>query len=807
VSPDGSFAVTGSADGTVRVWDLKTHRLSMTYRGHQGAVIAVTVAPDGRRIVSGSADRTVRVWSVDEPRTEPLVLTGHGGDVNAVAVRSDGVVRSGSDDGTIRSWERERRTGPALDTRHPVLAFHHWDRAERTLALAECKVTFWRRESRFEALKKRATPAAYALAPPRHFADEWQYTPQSDLRTFAVAPDGHHAALGAFDGTITWFDLETRATVFVLEGHHAPVYGLCVTPDGKRLVSVSGDRTLRVWDLTSGTCTKTLRVDAELVGLAVTPDGTRAVSGSNGLRSFVWDLEHTKLHIELVRGNVVQSERADAIVIPTFRDVPITGVGAALDAALGGAVSVARRDGTPLTELTSSQVDAKWLLLADLGDFATRERTKLLDAIEGRASDVARLSLRHDFRRIALVTFAATILPDVGDIAARMIKGLRPLAGDTAVQWFETDQSRFNELRAFLEKQDDVSLVVREIPEAVQQLPASSRGDAVLFVRFADGILRSTLLLPSGPAVSREYTSRLSNDELKALSRGDNPVAPPVAELDKIGLRLAELLLGPDAKVDVSPETRLVVDHDIESAALPFETLRINGRALGVDGGVVRRLTMDDFTPRPPAQRSPTTGRMKLLLIVNPTGDLKNTEAEAEVITNALVDGEIDITRLRGTDATKEAVLKALRDPSYDVLHYAGHAYFDGLDGSGSGLICAKGEPLELHDLQAQEIGPRILFFNTDQSARVRSRPAHAASMTLAEYALRGGVEAYLGTSWPVNDAAAVDFAVSVYRSLAEGKHLDEAVRRARAFLRESGKPDWASYTLYGNGRFQLKTS
>ncbi|HEX2674185.1 MAG TPA: CHAT domain-containing protein, partial [Polyangiaceae bacterium] len=166
---------------------------------------------------------------------------------------------------------------------------------------------------------------------------------------------------------------------------------------------------------------------------------------------------------------------------------------------------------------------------------------------------------------------------------------------------------------------------------------------------------------------------------------------------------------------------------------------------------------------------------------------------------------EVD-ARLRGDGATKAAILEALADPNYDVVHFNGHGYFDSLDGTGSGLICAGEERLSLADLKGIEIGPRLVFFNACESARMRGKPTQSAARALAEYILCGGVEAYLGTYWPVEDVAAAHFAVAVYRELARGKQLDQAVLNARKLLHEAKRRDWANYVLYGSGAFKIKT-
>ena len=102
--------VSGSRDGTVRVWDLDAGT-SRVLEGHQSYVTAVAALGDGR-VVSGSRDRTVRVWDLDAGTSR--VLQGHQKWMNAVAVLSDGRVVSGSSDKTVRVWDLDAGTSRVL---------------------------------------------------------------------------------------------------------------------------------------------------------------------------------------------------------------------------------------------------------------------------------------------------------------------------------------------------------------------------------------------------------------------------------------------------------------------------------------------------------------------------------------------------------------------------------------------------------------------------------------------------------------------------------------------------------------------
>ncbi|MFD1937371.1 MULTISPECIES: WD40 repeat domain-containing protein [Nonomuraea] len=62
-SPDGHWLAGGSADDTVRLWDVSTHRQIAVF-GHTGWVEAVVFSPDGRTLVSTDAFGAVKLWDL-----------------------------------------------------------------------------------------------------------------------------------------------------------------------------------------------------------------------------------------------------------------------------------------------------------------------------------------------------------------------------------------------------------------------------------------------------------------------------------------------------------------------------------------------------------------------------------------------------------------------------------------------------------------------------------------------------------------------------------------------------------------------
>jgi tetratricopeptide (TPR) repeat protein len=131
-----------------------------------------------------------------------------------------------------------------------------------------------------------------------------------DLRCFlghslvqdvAFDPQGRRAVSGSAleDKTVRVWDLETGKEIHRLVGHTGNVQCVCFTPDGRGVLSGSGDKTLRLWDAASG------KEIGQFPGLAegveyymrVSPDGKRLVASSYDKIVHIWDFE-TKTEIK-----------------------------------------------------------------------------------------------------------------------------------------------------------------------------------------------------------------------------------------------------------------------------------------------------------------------------------------------------------------------------------------------------------------------------------------------------------------------------------------------------------------------------
>lgn len=105
ISRDGSQIISGgTTDRLLKVWGTSTGREIRALRGHSDIIWSVAMSPDDTRAVSGSGDKTIKLWNLANGELI-RTLTGHASEVKSVAFSSDGGrIISGSDDGTFKIW-------------------------------------------------------------------------------------------------------------------------------------------------------------------------------------------------------------------------------------------------------------------------------------------------------------------------------------------------------------------------------------------------------------------------------------------------------------------------------------------------------------------------------------------------------------------------------------------------------------------------------------------------------------------------------------------------------------------------------
>ena len=233
-SGDGTLvALAGTAGGrpTIMVRDTAQGTLKSTQLGHTSTITTLAFSSDKTKLVSGSADKTVRVWNLATPNAaEAYLYEGHTAAITAVAFSTNGAqVFSAATDNSLKQWTTADGTD-VRDLAGHTAAIRSLHLVGNTLvsASADKTVRLW-------------NPANGALL---------RSLPHTVAPTVAiVSPDGKLIATGGDGNAVKLFNAANGALVATLTGHAAPATSLAFHADSTRLISCATDG-VRSWSAT-----------------------------------------------------------------------------------------------------------------------------------------------------------------------------------------------------------------------------------------------------------------------------------------------------------------------------------------------------------------------------------------------------------------------------------------------------------------------------------------------------------------------------------------------------------------------------
>ncbi|MGH7302052.1 MAG: CHAT domain-containing protein, partial [Candidatus Rokuibacteriota bacterium] len=287
-----------------------------------------------------------------------------------------------------------------------------------------------------------------------------------------------------------------------------------------------------------------------------------------------------------------------------------------------------------------------------------------------------------------------------------------------------------------------------------------------------------------------------------------------------LGYTLFEMLVPNSFKLYAPDRRDLVLVLDPAAAALPWELLHDRyergSRPLAVASGMVRQLL--DSQGRPDVIRA--FGKTALVIgdpVVNDARfpALSGAAAEAAAVADVLHAQNYDVTALIGAAATPQAVLTAIHEKPWRIVHLAAHGVFNFVPAKGeaavSGLVLGDRTFFTAADADQIRHVPDIVFINCCHLGQTAGEAQpftkfHELAANLAVQFIRMGARAVVAAGWAVDDAAARTFAEIFYQEMFAGAPFGKAVGRARTrvFEQHGSQNTWGAYQCYGDPGFSL---
>ena len=114
---------------------------------------------------------------------------------------------------------------------------------------------------------------------------------EKEVWSAQFSPDGARIVTPSGDKTVRVWDAATGKCLATLTGHEKEVWRARFSPDGSRIVTASADATVQVWDAATGKNLATFAGHENWVmGAQFSPDGTRIVTASLDKTARVWEV-------------------------------------------------------------------------------------------------------------------------------------------------------------------------------------------------------------------------------------------------------------------------------------------------------------------------------------------------------------------------------------------------------------------------------------------------------------------------------------------------------------------------------------
>ena len=272
----GNRLVSGSFDRTVRLWDTTTGNLLKTLKGHVDQIWAVTANPQTDTIASGDKSQIIKLWNAESGKCL-TTIRGYANWIWTIAISCNGLLASGGLDKDIRLWNPETGTVTATLKGHQNMIWSVKFSADGQL-LASCSddatIKLW------NIATGECLNTFQDTTPRGVWTLEFSNANSQHSKPFSsdrVSPDGKFLIGGRTNGLIQIWDVLTGNLIHSIEAHDGWIWNVTFSPNEQYFASCSKDRTVKFWDINTGSCLACIKDIGNVMFTAFSPDSQMLV--------------------------------------------------------------------------------------------------------------------------------------------------------------------------------------------------------------------------------------------------------------------------------------------------------------------------------------------------------------------------------------------------------------------------------------------------------------------------------------------------------------------------------------------------
>jgi platelet-activating factor acetylhydrolase IB subunit alpha len=282
VHPVFTVVVSGSEDGTIKVWDHESGDYVRTLKGHTNTINSLDFTPTGSHLASCSTDLSIKLWDFS---TYTCIRTLRGHDHTISCIRFLPRVASNPSSGTKQQQQQDELNAETAGCQHLISAsrdktvklwhvetgfcdhtisdHHDWVRCIAVRphdgglfasAGNDTVICIYDSSSKQKVAELRGHE--HVVESIAFVTEQASNSTKKETKHLETVRD--YLASGGRDRTVRLWKISTVECLAVFKQHENWVRSVLIHPSGNYVVSAGDDRSIRVYDIKANRCLRTL---------------------------------------------------------------------------------------------------------------------------------------------------------------------------------------------------------------------------------------------------------------------------------------------------------------------------------------------------------------------------------------------------------------------------------------------------------------------------------------------------------------------------------------------------------------------